>query len=52
MHYRGRQIDHCASCGEIIDVSEWHPTKARTTDGETEIYSFCSERCRNQWTGR
>ncbi|WP_422653683.1 DUF7576 family protein [Halogeometricum borinquense] len=52
-HFPGRQIDRCAACDSIIDVSEWHPTKAsQTRDGETVIHSFCSDRCRAKWMRR
>ncbi|MDF9746925.1 DUF7576 family protein [Natrinema salsiterrestre] len=40
-------VEECAVCGDRIPVNDWH---IATTDEETEIHSFCSEECRDDWT--
>ena len=40
----------CATCGDEIDGSEWHPVRAtRDENGEFRIYAFCSEECLEKW---
>ena len=42
----------CASCGDVIDESEWYPIRGRTDgDGEFRLFSFCSEGCVDSWAG-
>jgi len=47
------RVSYCAACGEVVNLTEWHPVMAsRTSDDETEIRSFCSESCHDRWVER
>lgn len=37
----------CASCGEPIEVADWHPTVA--VDSPVRVYLFCDEECERIW---
>nr|WP_192498392.1 hypothetical protein [Halorussus halophilus] len=42
--------DRCTNCGDEIDTSQWYPVVTRTVDSEVQLYSFCDEDCRDDWT--
>lgn len=40
----------CATCGDVIADSEWHPATTQVADtGEIVVYLFCSIACQTQW---
>lgn len=46
----GDSVQICATCGAVVEDSEWHPVATRVTEtGEVVIYLFCSDACKNQW---
>ena len=49
---RRSTVELCATCGDAIDTSEWHPVATVTdADGDVRIYPFCDEACRDAWDG-
>lgn len=40
----------CATCGDVVEDSEWHPVTTQTDEtGEVVVYLFCSTACQTQW---
>lgn len=43
-------ITPCASCGDAVTTSEWHPAATGTTPGgDLRVQTFCSDACREDW---
>ena len=43
-------VQICATCGAVVEDSEWHPTTVRVTEaGEVVIYLFCTDPCKTRW---
>ncbi|WP_227354111.1 DUF7576 family protein [Haladaptatus salinisoli] len=43
----------CASCGERIELTAWHPVLAEPDASEAlHLYPFCSADCRTAWNQR
>jgi hypothetical protein len=42
----------CANCGVRLEHGVWHPCETeRDEAGALDIFTFCSEECRDDWTG-
>lgn len=40
----------CATCGDVVEDSEWHPVTTQIEEtGEVAVYLFCSTSCQTQW---
>ncbi|WP_227374018.1 DUF7576 family protein [Haladaptatus halobius] len=43
----------CATCGEVIELTAWHPVLAEPdAGGVLHLYPFCSADCRTAWNQR
>lgn len=40
----------CATCGDVVADSEWHPVATQIDEtGEVIVYLFCSIACQMEW---